>query len=284
MGGIYWIASYPKSGNTWFRTFLKNYLEDDDQPVDINDISTGGIASSRAWLDEVLGIDTADLSEEEAERLRPKVYNWFLTGGEIAYRKIHDAYTYTVDNEPLVGVEGTIGAIYIIRNPLDVAVSYAFHNNSSIDDAIQKMGDINHTLNRSHNKFTLQTSQKMLTWSNHVTSWVDASPLKCHVIRYEDMLARPLETFAGAVCFLKLSDDSGRLGKSIRFSEFDVLRTNENKTIFRMKPAHMRNFFRNGKSGDWMDKLTSRQVERIISDHGLVMRRFGYLNETWQPL
>jgi hypothetical protein len=26
MGNIYWLASYPKSGNTWMRILLTNYL------------------------------------------------------------------------------------------------------------------------------------------------------------------------------------------------------------------------------------------------------------------
>ena len=73
MGGIYWLASYPKSGNTWFRTFLRNLIEDGDQPADINDLSTGSIASSRGWLDEVLGFDTAELDPDEVDRLRPEV-------------------------------------------------------------------------------------------------------------------------------------------------------------------------------------------------------------------
>ena len=55
MGGIYWLASYPKSGNTWFRAFLCNLQEDGEEPADINDLATGGIASARGWLDEVLG-------------------------------------------------------------------------------------------------------------------------------------------------------------------------------------------------------------------------------------
>ena len=83
MGGIYWLASYPKSGNTWFRAFLRNLLEDDEAPVDINDLSTGSIASARGWLDEVLGFDTADLSPNEVEQLRPEVYRWALKDEEI---------------------------------------------------------------------------------------------------------------------------------------------------------------------------------------------------------
>ena len=46
---IVWLASYPKSGNTWTRAFLTAYLGDEDQAVDINDLEGGPIASSR-WF------------------------------------------------------------------------------------------------------------------------------------------------------------------------------------------------------------------------------------------
>jgi len=52
MGGIYWLASYPKSGNTWLRIFLQNLREDGTEPVNINDLQAGQIASDRNWLDD----------------------------------------------------------------------------------------------------------------------------------------------------------------------------------------------------------------------------------------
>ncbi len=78
MSGIYWLASYPKSGNTWLRSFLSNLQQDGDAPADINELATGTIASARDWLDEALGFDSADLSADEIDRLRPAVYRWSL--------------------------------------------------------------------------------------------------------------------------------------------------------------------------------------------------------------
>lgn len=284
MGGIYWLASYPKSGNTWFRTFLQNLLEDGEVPVLINDLATGNIASGRGWLDEVLGFDTAELDPDEVDSLRPIVYNWSLHNDEIGYHKIHDAYTYTLDGKPLVSREGTLGALYIIRNPLDVAPSNANHNNSSVDDAIRRMGESDYALCRTRKALPTQTRQKLLSWSEHVLSWVDAPGLKCHVIRYEDMLENPISTFAGAVRFMNLPDDPARIEKAIRFSDFKILRSQEEQGIFKEKPPKTEFFFRQGKSGDWQNKLTSEQIRQIISDHALVMRRFGYLDEEGNPV
>jgi len=284
MGGIYWLASYPKSGNTWFRTFLRNLQEDGDEPVDINDLSTGAIASGRGWLDEVLGFDTAELSPDEVERLRPAVYRWALHEEGVGYHKIHDAYTHTSDGEPLVSREATLGALYILRNPLDVAPSAANHWHCSIDQAIERMGRSDMALARTKKALPDQVRQRLLSWSEHVLSWADARGLNCRVIRYEDMLADPVTTFSEAARFLKLPDDPARVEKAVRFSDFKELARQEAEKGFRERPLHTESFFRQGKSGGWRDKLTVAQVERIIADHGAVMRRFGYLDADGRPV
>ena len=283
MGGIYWLASYPKSGNTWFRTFMSNLLEDGDEPVDINELHTGSIASARGWLDEVLGFDTAELDPDEVDRLRPEVYRWSLRDDEIGYHKIHDAYTCTIAGEPLVSRKATLGALYIVRNPLDVAPSYANHNHSSIDDAIKRMGEHDHALCRSRKSLPNQTRQKLLSWSEHVLSWIDEPELNCHVIRYEDMLTNPVNTFTQAARFLQLPTDPARIEKAIRFSDFKLLAAQEREKGFREKPPKTGHFFRQGKSGDWRDKLTGQQIEQVIADHADVMRRLGYLDASGNP-
>ncbi|MCP5028332.1 MAG: sulfotransferase domain-containing protein, partial [Actinomycetia bacterium] len=74
MKPIVWLASYPKSGNTWFRTFLANLLRDDEDPVDINELRTGSIASARNPFDIHTGLEASDLTQDEIDLLRPGVY------------------------------------------------------------------------------------------------------------------------------------------------------------------------------------------------------------------
>lgn len=284
MSGIYWLASYPKSGNTWFRTFLRNLQEDGLAPADINDLSSGNIASSRGWLDEVLGFDTAELTPDEVERLRPAVYRWSLRDDEVGYHKIHDAYTLTADGEPLVSREATLGALYILRNPLDVAPSAANHWHCSLDQAIETMGTPNIAFCRSRKVLTNQVRQHMLTWSEHVLSWVDAPELNRLVVRYEDMQTDPLTTFSQACHFLQLPCDPARIEKAVRFSDFGVLARQEAEKGFRERPQHTERFFRQGQSGAWRNKLTPEQIKRIVDDHGVVMRRFGYLDAHGEPI
>lgn len=284
MGGIYWLASYPKSGNTWFRIFLANLCDGGQGPVSINGIGETGIASSRMWLDEACGFDIADLAPDEVEDLRPAVYRWSAQQPDTIHCKIHDAYTTTRSGEPLVSREATLGAIYILRNPLDVASSAASHWHVDVDGAIERMGNPGMCLSHRPAGLTPQVRQKLLNWSQHVLSWVDAPGLSLHVMRYEDMLRSPLATFRAAARFLQLPDEPARVERAIRFSAFDELARQEAEDGFREKPQRTKRFFRHGQSGAWRKQLTPQQIDRIVTDHGDVMRRFGYLDAAGNPI
>lgn len=284
MGGIYWLASYPKSGNTWFRALLMNLKAGGAAPCEINKLDTGAIASCRSWIDETLGLDTADLTSEEIERLRPGVYRWSAREQTISYHKIHDAYILTDRGEPLTGQEGTLGAVYIIRNPLDIVLSAASHWRMDLDKTIECMGMPGMELSNMRKGLSGQVRQKLLSWSGHVSSWVDAPDLACLVVRYEDMLAVPHPTLTRAARFLGLPDDIECIDKAVRFSAFDELSRQENTNGFRECPPSVRRFFRRGTSGGWRDVLSPSQVDRIIADHSEAMIRFGYLDAAGRPL
>jgi aryl sulfotransferase len=280
MGGIYWLASYPKSGNTWIRAFIHNLRDNNDTAADINDIHTGNIASGRAWLDDVLGFDTADLTHDETDRARHEVYKWSQHDDSISYNKIHGAYVQLPDGTPLIPTEGNLGVLYIVRNPLDIAPSAANHWDCTIDEAITRMAIANAAAKGS----ATQVRERTLSWSSHVTSWIDASDLRRLVVRYEDLLDRAEEMFKCAAAFLDLSTDPKQLKRAIGFSSYAELRKQEKEQGFRERPPHTRQFFRRGASGTWRDTLSSSQIARIVADHGLVMRRLGYLDENDVPV
>lgn len=286
MGGIYWLASYPKSGNTWFRSVLANYMSETDEPININELNTGSIASSRVWVDDVLCVDTADMTQEEVEALRPDVYRWTVkeNPNHIGYHKIHDAYCQRPDSRPLVDDLATLGAVYILRNPLDVVPSIANHNNVDIDTAIAQMSDPSYALSRSRSKLPSQLLQRLGTWSQHVESWVDAREVPVHVVRYEDMQSDPIASFGLAFGFMGIDLRQDKLEQAISFSRFESLSAQEESHGFRERPPKTKRFFRKGQVGDWRNTLSEAQVERVIKDHEGVMRRFGYLDADYQPV
>lgn len=282
--GIYWLASYPKSGNTWFRIFLANLMNDYEKPLDINQINTGAIASARCWVDQVLGFDSSDLSMDELDWLRPSIYSWHAEHiDHIGHHKIHDAYTYVTNpasqsREPLIPLDGCLGAIYFIRNPLDVAISFANHSNCSIDKAIEYMGDERYAFCKSTSRQHNQLRQWLLSWSLHVQSWATAKNLNLLILRYEDMLLDSVATFKRAVEFLNLDYTTTEIERALEQSNIKTLQQMEQDIGFREKPAKMARFFRKGVVDDWKTTLTAAQIARVIADHSQVMGDFGYLD------
>ncbi|MDR3598912.1 MAG: sulfotransferase domain-containing protein [Desulfosporosinus sp.] len=279
MGEIIWLASYPKSGNTWFRAFLSNLLSEEGDTVDINHLETDGIASNRILFDEMTGIDSEDMTMDEIDALRPEVYEYIAEAlTKTSFVKIHDAYTHLTDGRPLIP-SYKAKAIYIVRNPLDVAVSFSYHNNSSLDKTIDNMAKDDFCFCSRPIKFHTQLRQKLLSWSGHVDSWFDNNGIPVHVIRYEDMKNKPFETFKKAVEFIGLLCDDEKIKNALELSQFERLKAQEEKTGFREKPTNMNAFFREGKTGGWRDHLSEEQVSRILEKHKRVMKNLGYIDE-----
>ncbi|MCH9690055.1 MAG: sulfotransferase domain-containing protein [Gammaproteobacteria bacterium] len=276
--GIYWLASYPKSGNTWFRIFLAHILDASGEALDLNQVRTGAIASARGWVDEALGFDSSDLSHDDLDALRPAVHAWHAKRfSKINYHKVHDAYTYLPDGNALLGGNACLGAIYFIRNPLDVVVSFANHSNYSIDKTIAAMSAPTHAFNQGIYKQHEQLRQKLLSWSMHVKSWREAKNMNCLVIRYEDMKQHPISVFTKAIQFLKLQVSHEEIERALGYSDIKRLQDLEKQHGFKEKPADAKVFFRKGVVGDWRTKLTSKQVDQVIQAHGTMMEAYGYL-------
>jgi len=280
MSRIVWLASYPKSGNTWLRVFLTNFQRDSGRPVDINALEFGTEASDRNLLDSALGVESADMTEDEIEEQRPAASRCLAArSARTLYLKTHDAFRLTCVGEPLIPADVTRGAIYITRNPLDVAASFAHHLDKSVEETIERLARETMTLEGSGTRLVVKLRQRLLSWSTHVLSWLDQGIIPVHLMRYEDMSLRPVETFTEAVRFLGWPDDVDRVRRAVTFSSFDVSRQQEQAGGFKERIPGTASFFRMGRTGAWRETLTSQQVERVIRDHSPVMRRLGYLSE-----
>jgi hypothetical protein len=278
--GIIWLASYPKSGNTWFRVFLTNLLQNADMPADINDLNKTPIASARGIFDEAMGFEASDLTTDEIDRLRPELYIHLAENAkEPLFMKIHDAYIYVEDTRPLIPQKATQSALYFIRNPLDVAVSFAHHIGSDYDTSISRMADDAFAFCQKSDRLHDQLRQKLLSWSNHVISWVDNAPFPVKVVRYEDMKLQTLETFSQAIKFTGIEHTPEQIQKALSFSSFDIVQKQETEGGFKEKSPSASAFFRKGEIGSWREELSEKQAQQIVNDHEKIMRRFGYLND-----
>lgn len=281
MAGIYWLASYLKSGNTWLRSLLTNYRRQSDCPADINALDGRSLATSRALFDDWVGVESSDMPAEQIAHYRPRLYEHLAaSSAEPLFIKIHEAFTYTRDGQPLFPRAATAGVIYLIRNPLDVAVSYAHHEQKPLDDIIRRMRCPTYTMLARTDTVYGQLPQTVSSWSAHVRSWVDLAPLPLHLVRYEDMVRQPVATLRDIVRFAALPLDACRLHKAVAFSRFEVLQAQEVAHGFAEKQPTAPSFFRQGCIGSWRQELTAPQVQQLIADHGAMMRRFGYLTAT----
>jgi hypothetical protein len=280
MEKIVWLASYPKSGNTWFRVFISNLLSGSQQPIDINLLNNSPIASSRLTFDEATGLASSDLTKEEIENLRPDVYRQLASEAqELNFQKIHDAWYITASGEPLVPAGVSKAVIYFIRNPLDIAVSFAHHSGTTTEKIIRHMADHAYAFCSRDDRLHNQLEQKLFTWSEHVTSWTKLSGLPVKVLRYEDMKRDTFGTFSGALEFIGIKRSKEDIEKAIRFSDFSELKKQEAEKGFREKPPKADSFFRKGETGTWREVLTDEQVHNILSDHHEVMKEYGYLDK-----
>lgn len=276
MAGIIWLASYQKSGNTWARAFLANLFRNPDQPIPINDLPKFLLGDGfMIHYETFTGKSATALTAAEIRALRPRIHTWFAQSStDNVFVKTHNACV-SVEGQPLITPQATAGAIYIIRNPLDVAVSFAHHHQIEMQEAVDRICDDRNIIPANPRKL----EEVLMSWSSHAKSWLKAPGLRLHVMRYEDMLASPRKTFGNLVKFLELPPDPARLKKAIRFSSFKELARQEKQERFvESRPDGKSPFFRQGKSGAWKDALTDTQVQKIIETQGQMMRHFGYLD------
>ncbi len=275
---IVWLASYPKSGNTWFRAFLTALLGDGD--LNINQMKTDGIFSSRGIFDDATDMDSTYLYDREVKIMLPEVFKHVVSqyNKERLFVKIHDAYALNDEGKYIVPAEPTLCALYFIRNPLDVVGSFANHNAGPIEDAIRIMNNPNGALAKQPRNFNVnnQFKQLMFSWSGHVESWTTNMPFPVLVLRYEDMLHDQLNTFSKAVAFMGIEKTPEEIQKAIHESRFEKLKEQENEKGFMEKNRNTESFFRSGKSGGWVNELTPGQVKQIVDCHREVMEKYNY--------
>jgi aryl sulfotransferase len=104
------------------------------------------------------------------------------------------------------------------------------------------------------------------------------------VIRYEDMRNRPLSVFSDAVRFIGLEYSEADVQEALSMCELKQLQEQERERGFREKPPGVPTFFRAGIVGEWQKRLSENQVSAIITRHGRVMKRMGYLDDENNPL
>jgi len=276
MGNIVWLASYPKSGNTWVRAFIYNLIENPARPGRIADFPAYFEEESKPrWYEpHTGGRPLSELSFDELLELRPQVHQDIANSrprGSI-FTKTHNMFGQ-IGGVLLHNPSVMAGAIYIVRNPLDVVLSAADHFGLSIDASIDFMAD-DATGSPTNEE---NVAGYLGSWSRHVESWTGQPHPAIVVIRYEDMQDKPMKAFGAVAKFLGMEADKKRLKKAIQFSSFRELKKQEVNEGFVEKSPNSRHFFRQGRKNQWSEALSEEQIGRIVDRHREQMERFKYI-------
>lgn len=233
-----WLASYPKSGNTWLRMLIAN-LSSTEAPADINALASG-----------------------ETDDKEPAI--------GVRFVKVHDAYGRPPN--AVLADRGANGAIIMVRDPRDVAASLAAHKSSGAGEAIALMGGPETSSTSTHQ----QLRQKLPHWSSHVAGWLEQKDIPVHLIRYEDLLLDPVTSFRRAIRFAGCAAGDDVIRRAVAYSTFEQLQKQERTRGFHEAQPCAGLFFRRGVAGSWRGELTAAQIARIEVDHGAMMQRLGY--------
>ena len=277
-GKAVWLVSYPKSGNTWFRCFLSALFHGE---VDLANLKTNGIFSSRNTYERIHGINSRFLENEEFLNNIPEIHRYDIqTSPKMMFIKVHDAFQKNSKNESVFPIDVSHKVIYLVRNPLDIVASFANHLNTSKDNAIKIMNNPKGFIGGGKLEglhVNNQFRQLMYSWSGHYESWNKQKYIDVVTVRYEDLLNSTFTTFKTTMEAIGIQASDTAIKKAIRLSSFKKLKKAENETGFNEKSVKSKSFFRTGKSEGYKNELSEIQISSIIKTHKKSMKKLNYL-------
>ena len=273
MGKIVWLASYPESGGRWLSMFLANLISGSEKPCSKRELEMIVPAENSANLHQpFFGRPLGEIPVREIAEMRPTIHreiakraNGFLfLRTQCAAVRHFGALTITP--------EATSAAIYIVRNPLDIAAVYGAASGRSIDRTIAHMAQRGRLLGRSSKK----TYQVLGSWSENVESWTSRIRGRILCIRFEDVLNDPEGKFSELVRFLGMNATPEQIAKALENSVAGILQAYKksgSRAEARMSPIEL---LRAGAAIRGRMLLTTHQMATIAGVHRDQMRRFGY--------
>lgn len=269
-GGLIWLASYPKSGNTWMRILLANLFAGANRPADINNLSEPETLASRWRFADDMLVDPDLLDNRELQYLRSRHCDFAaLDTSRPFFCKTHEKF-WAEAGGPVICAAAR-RALYIMRDPRDVAISLSHHSSLPIDGAIAQMTD----------KTARSTGQVQLPyivgdWGGHVTGWASQKCVHTMIVRYEALHADTVSVLRAIVDFLGGNATDDEIRRAVAHGSFHELQRQEAANGFRESRPGQERFFRAGLVEGWRETLSSAQV-RMIEDHfGEVMVAHGY--------
>ena len=263
---IIWISSYPKSGNTYLRSFLSSYYYSKDGKFDFD------------LLLNINQFPALRYSDNKSYTYVEAAKNWiidqkkFFNKEKIFFLKTHNSlqeyfgYRFTKFSE-------TLGAIYIVRDPRNVVSSMCNHYTMNFNEMYGKMIDENASLSIKNPDGNLSNFSFLGSWSNHYKSWKNNFEFKTLFIRYEDLEEDVHNQFWKILTFIEeLTGKNEPINKkkfenSINSTNFSNLKQKEKLHGFKESPIFKKdnktNFFNLGFKNKWQQNLPEEISNKI---------------------
>ena len=287
---IFWISSYPKSGNTLVRAIISALFFSRNGKFQLDQLKHTGQFERRDRLNLIKKINEEEFLNLDKLKILSKYWltlqnneNMKIKKG-FGFIKSHSSYV-SMFNNWFTNLNNTAGYIYIIRDPRDVAISWAKHANLSYDDSISFMINFNSCIEWAQTNSELPENIKPKTflssWDEHVLSWtknnLDVPKL---VLRYEDLVYKKKEAVKIIVNFfeknfkIKFYSNDKKIANIVESTSFEELRSQESK--FGFAEASSGVFFRRGEKNQWKNELTVEQIARLENKFRDFINKFSY--------
>jgi len=282
---IIWLASYPKSGNTYVRAFLSAYYFSENGQFDFSQISNIDQFPHEKFFKQRVN------SISEASKQWVTIQREINKDKKIRFFKTHSFLGHYQNNE-FTSPETTLGAVYIVRDPRNVLTSLKNHYSFDDDKALEMITDKSRSLmsnNGSHASLNFISS-----WAENYLSWLKDNRFRRLFVKYEDLITNKYETFRDIIVFTNTlmnkveGVNKSKLQKAIETTNFNVLKKKEISETFDGSESSFKNwrkfhsenknlFFNLGPENDWkriLEKKISSQIENSFDQE---MKRLGYL-------
>ena len=278
---IIWIASYPKSGNTYIRSFLSAYYYSNDGNFNFD------------LLENIKQFPNTEFFDDPFYDVDQASDNWLTAQKKIKeknkalFLKTHSCLGQ-YKGKPFTTPDLSLGGIYVVRDPRNVVTSLMNHYSMNIDDACKFLTDVNRNI-REANSEDYRTWVLLSSWSQHYNSWCKSKNFRKLIIKYEDFEENKYETFRDIIVFtntlLNRTErvDKKKLDKAIKTTNFNVLKNKEKKGGFKEaafdKNKKKKIFFNLGFNNKWKKLLREDIRIKIESEFNKEMKELGYLNQ-----
>ena len=282
---IIWLASYPKSGNTYVRAFLSAYYFSENGQFDFSQIlNIEQFPHEKYFKQKVNGIS-------EASKQWIPIQREINKNKKIKFFKTHSCLGNYQGNQ-FTSPETTLGAVYIVRDPRNVLTSLKNHYSFDDDKALKMITDKTRSLmsnNGTHASLTYISS-----WAENYLSWFRNDQFRRLFVKYEDLITNKYETFRDIIVFTNTlmnrveGVDKSKLQKAIETTNFNVLKKKEMSETFdgsdnsfkSWRKFHSENknlFFNLGPDNNWEKILKTKISNEIEISFEKEMKELEYL-------